>query len=323
MLELPACVTGDEIEYIEQHRSGMLTKKGNVTGQTDIFITVSIPCKYGSKPDTIHRSDLITGAVNIKTINAVPYIAPRIEMPSPAKNPYMPGELKRKREENTGTKGEHSMKSLKPSNEVLADLFEKASYNITQAAKMNEPPVTDVTMGKWLREAGIIPETSKKEKKEAPPASELRQAWEECNRKMAVIARRYEVTAAVAKGWLKEAGIIYESFTEIETTPPPEEDHGTSKELEGSFEKKCQEQSTFLASPLDIAEPPRPDAYSPEAIKKMVDFCLAPLLGRLEKAEASIGALAKVILSEGMQNQERPDKVQKLAILFAAVLEVL
>lgn len=302
MIDLPVCAKGDAIEY--QVKNAKATTKGSVISRTDLFITVSIPKRFGNYPETIHRNDLITGDITILAINSLPYETQENATPPPENLPSIPG-LKvgglRRRRKAKGVKPVAKPRIERPTAEILDALFEKAGYNISRAAMMCEPQVSKATMGRWLKELGII--TPSRVIKETPPSDELRQAWEDAERSLIDLGRRYVVTPAIAKQWLLDAGIIFETFTGVETADFTPEDEETNR-------FKNPEQTG--------------DINDHEIIKKLVDFCLAPLEGRIEKAEDSIGALANIMLtSDSKRDQVRPERIRKLAELVAAVLEVI
>lgn len=319
MRNLPECSVGDEIEYqIKKRLKGYLRKTGKVIAKTDLFITVMLPAKFGSYPDTIHKNDLITGdykiiAVRHITPPASPEAAPGVqEKPSSVTEKA----LSVKENEHSGQqdnpseqtaiplmKGEKKVSNKNklpvPPAEVLADLFEKGGRNITKAAQMHDPVVSDVTMGKWLREAGLIPETTERSKHTAPPANELRTAWEESKYTLVALGRKYGVSGTIAKRWLKAAGIIIDGPTGIQNVAAV--DNHPDKTGQGAgFAPEDDEQIPYTVNQepnSDENTPPEPNpgevpsvdqSHEHEIIKKLLDFHQVPLLCRLEKLENDI-----------------------------------
>jgi len=278
-MQVPAISIGSRIEYVINPASKKFKNKktGILIDQTDKLLVLNM----GKYRETILKNDLISGAVKITSI----------------------------------MKGEETMaqpnKLEIPSIEYLQELFEKAGGNIRRAAQNCEPQVSDVTMGKWLRETGIIPVNN-----EAPPAEELRSAWEAANRKISVVAKKYHVKSHVAKRWLKDAGIIVETTIGIETIEIEQKaatDNSTGEkaaeiiEINETSDKDLTEAyrliaelSTYLRTVTETLNRLEnqvdtiitdTDELDHAAIKKLVDFCIAPIQGRIEYLEESLIAL--------------------------------
>lgn len=345
MRNLPECSVGDEIEYqIKKRLKGYLRKTGKVIAKTDLFITVMLPAKFRSYPDTIHKNDLITGdykiiAVRHITPPASPEAAPGVqEKPSSVTEKALsvkekePGVHKESPPEQTAIplmKGEKEVSNKNklpvPPAEVLADLFEKGGRNITKAAQMHDPVVSDVTMGKWLREAGLIPETTERSKHTAPPANELKTAWEESKYTLVALGRKYGVSGTIAKRWLKAAGIIIEGPTgiqnvaAIENRPDvPDQGAGFAPEDDKPIQYTVNQEPNTNGNETTLPADPNPGEMSPmdqshehEIIKKILDFHQVPLICRLEKLEKDI--------AQG-RNASRLDLIDLIADLIICIV---
>lgn len=259
---------GDTIEYINHPKQKSARKReGIIIDLTDKFLVIDL----GRYRDTILRSDLVSGQAKITYIKGDGNVTnrKRVEMPTPKE---------------------------------LAAIFDKAGNNITRAAQMIEPPVSDVTMGKWLRQAGIIPASPRRVKKEAPPAHELRATWEASNHILAPVARKYEVTSPVIKRWLKEAGIIVETATGIQTVQASGKTEAAEDEVR-MYTPSRQDEFTDdddAPIPYTVVEE-NPDHAT---LKRMIDFCLAPVYGRIEKLEISLASVAKIVIDNHHSNRD-------------------
>jgi hypothetical protein len=267
---------GDEITY--QVRIGPAkarTKEGKVVDLTDKLAVISLP-RYR---DTILKVDLITGDVKITKI----------------------------------IKGEDSMGSTKklemPAANELRELFKKADGNISRAAQMNEPPVSAATMSKWLRKAGIIPASGLKPMKEVPPADELLAAWEESKYTLSRMGKKYNVSGATVKRWLKAEGIIVETATGVQTVQPP-----VKTDSREGFSDKDNVPIPYTVTPEQDENKGKSDH---ETLKKMIDFCLAPVQGRIEKLELSLASVAQIVI--GMDSS-RNEMIDLLADLIVRIL---
>ena len=271
---------GDTIKYINNAKQKSARKReGIVIDLTDKFLVIDL----GRYRDTVLISDLVSGQATITSI----------------------------------IKGDGNVTKRKrvdaPTPKELAVIFDKAGNNITRAAQMIEPPVSDVTMGKWLRQAGIIPASPRRVKKEAPPADELKAAWEESKHVLAHLAKKYEVTGPVIKRWLKEAGIIVETATGIQTVQTSGKTEAAEDKVRiytpSGREEFTDDDNALI--PYTVVE----DDH--ETLKKMIDFLLAPVHGRIEKLELSLASVAKIVIDN--HNSNRDEILDLLADLIVRI----
>lgn len=208
---------------------------------------------------------------------------------------------------------EATPKQKAPDNSELRNAWEECRHKISVIAKRYG--VGTPVIKRWLKEAGIIIEDATgirtvagemgQENNPAlagetqevicpsriyggcprtPAADELRHTWEEADHVLETVAGKYEVTPALAGRWLKEAGIIDEQTGLAET------------------QRKGD-------APGDL-----PDEHDHEVIKRIVDFCVVPLQGRIEKLEVSVASLAQVILANNKNDGD---------ILYGELLDIL
>jgi len=268
---------GDEITYqVRISPAKARTKEGKEVDLTDKLAIIQLP-RYR---DTILKVDLITGDVKVVKIK----------------------------------KGEDSMGSAKklevPAANELREVFKKADGNISRAAQMNEPPVSAATMSKWLRQAGITPASGLKPMKEVPPADELRAAWEESKYTLSRMGKKYDVSGATVKRWLKAEGIIVETATGVQTVQPVKTDNM------GGFSDKDNVPIPYTVTPEQDENKGNSDH---ETIKKMIDFCLAPVQGRIEKLELSLASVAQIGI-EMDRDSSRNEMIDLLADLIVRIL---
>lgn len=273
---------GDTIEYINNAKQKSARKRGGVViDLTDKFLVIDL----GRYRDTVLIRDLVSGQATITSIikgDGNVTNRKRVEMPTPKE---------------------------------LAVIFDKAGNNITRAAQMIEPPVSDVTMGKWLRQAGIIPASPRRVKKEAPPAHELRATWEASNHILAPVARKYEVTSPVIKRWLKEAGIIVETATGIQTVQASGKTEAAEDEVRMYTPSRQDEFTDDDDAPIPYTVVEENPDYA--TLKRMIDFRLAPVHGRIEKLELSLASVAKIVIDN--HNSNRDETLDLLADLIVRI----
>lgn len=247
-LDLSVLKPGDEITYKTHGHVGV---KCWVV-RTGVVMTVSsgrktcVVINLGQYRDTIYDHDLKSGDIKILEIK----------------------------------KGEDEvLKKSRPDKEYLQALFEKAGGNIKRAAAQCEPPVSDVTMGKWLRDLDIIPQTGVRSTTPPPPADELKAAWEEAGHVMSRLAIKYGVSPGLAKRWLKMTGIVRETATGLETISDPD----SSSAALPTSQNEINEQPS---APVMSAE-----EQENEALRKIIKFYLAPIEARLQSMEEVVDTL--------------------------------
>lgn len=268
---------GDQVHYhVYKGKKRIVVREGRVVDSNDCLAVVDL----GKYRETISRSDLISGQVKLISIVR---------------------------------EGEDIMnKKPVPTKEVLQELFTAAGENITRAAQLYAPPVSRVTMGNWLRSAGIIKDTAVVTRPVAPAAAELRQVWDEKNT-LKHVAGTFAVTIPTAKRWLKAAGVISETATGIQTKPLVDSDDEKERPLAGeNFAARDDEPIQYsLTNDHD---------HDHEVVKKLVDFSLAKFEGRLDKLEASIASLAGIVLNMQKPAPSTDDPAEVIADLFIRVL---
>ena len=340
-MNIPVLLPGDEIEY--RKRVGRIKKyieqHGIIIQDAGKYWAVNL----GKYRETIMKNDLVTGEIEILSVK------------EGAEKMYIKLEM--------------------PPKEVLQELFDKAGGNIMRASKLSVPPVSDVTMGRWLREVGIIPESGLRKQPDAPPVDVLRADWDACNHKLSVLAKRHNVTGAIAKRWLKAAGIVTEGPTGLITnqitfdSQPPNENNtvsqdnsnddgydpnrfcfdddkpipyivsenaDNSKELSdiGNIEEAWRQLAIVTLNLRSVTERlislektvaknicNPDDAADQERIKKLVDFCIAPLSGRIEKMESSVASVVRLYNAAEFTASSSSARLNVLADLMILVLE--
>lgn len=259
-LDLAVLKPGDEITYKTHGHVGV---KCWVV-RTGVVMTVSsgrktcVVINLGQYRDTIYDHDLKSGDIKILEIK----------------------------------KGEDEvLKKSRPDKEYLQALFEKAGGNIKRAAAQCEPPVSDVTMGKWLRDAGIIPQTGLRSTTPPPPVDELRAAWEEAGHVMTRLAKKYGVSTGLAKRWLKMMGIVRETATGLETIPAPDNPTAalSSSQDDNNEINEVNEQPAAATSTEEREN---------EALRKIIKFYLAPIEARLDSIEEVVNTLRDKTIKE-------------------------
>lgn len=247
-LDLSVLKPGDEITYKTHGHVGV---KCWVV-RTGVVMTVSsgrktcVVINLGQYRDTIYDHDLKSGDIKILEIK----------------------------------KGEDEvLKKSRPDKEYLQALFEKAGGNIKRAAAQCEPPVSDVTMGKWLRDLDIIPQTGVRSTTPPPPADELKAAWDEAGHVMARLAKKYGVSPGLAKRWLKIAGIVRETATGLKTISDPD----SSSAALPTSQNEINEQPSAPVMPAEEQEN--------ETLRKIIKFYLAPIEARLQSMEEVVDTL--------------------------------
>lgn len=255
-LDIAVLKPGDEITYkgcghvgVNQRviRTGVVM---SVSSGRKICVVIDL----GKYRDTIYEHDLMSGDIQILEVK----------------------------------KGEEEMKkSTRPDKEYLQTLFEKANGSIKRTAAMCEPQVSDVTMGKWLRDLGIIPQLSERSTTPAPAADELRTAWDEAGHVMARLAKKYGVSPGLAKRWLKMMGIVKETATGLETIPDPESSNTAPTD---HSQNELNKQSPAPVMPAEEQEN--------ETLKKIIKFYLAPVEARLKNIEEAVDTLGAKAIKE-------------------------
>jgi len=321
-VELPELLKGDTITWIPEGRRG-LKLTGVIVDKTEKMLVVNL----GRYRDTILINDLVNGHTKIISV-----------------------------EKGDGIMGKTN-KIEKPEKEYLQTLFNNMGGNISKTAKACKLTVSDNTMAKWLREHGIITPIP-----DAPPDDQLRLAWEEVNRKISGITRIYGINSVTANKWLKEAGIITKgpvgkTTATLDPVPNPEDKTETTgndgfgpgdeapipykinhqeDSVDPSREEELWQRIFMLTTKQRIAAErlmalektvaditAGDDGADHSTVKKLVDFCVAPIHGRIDKLEQSIAALAKIILAKDAADREA-DQIDRLDIaaeLFVRVLD--
>lgn len=188
-------------------------------------------------------------------------------------------------------KGEDQMQKNRPDKAYLQELFDKAGGKMKRAAELCDPPVSDVTMAKWLRDAGIIPQTGLRSTTPPPPVDELRAAWEEAGHVMTRLAKKYGVSTGLAKRWLKMMGIVRETATGLETIPAPDNPTAalSSSQDDNNEINEVNEQPAAATSTEEREN---------EALRKIIKFYLAPIEARLDSIEEVVNTLRDKTIKE-------------------------
>ena len=186
--------------------------------------------------------------------------------------------------------GDMSVKIEPPSAEYLAALFEANDHNIYKTAKKCEPQVSAATMSKWLREAAIIPaKTTAHNQAQAPGQEDPNQGNTE--NKLPVSE---EASPALAE--------ISERLSRLE-------------------EYLDMVARRMMESEKAMSEPNESDHL---VIKKVVDFALAPIDGRIDKIEESVASLAGMIIAlndkQSVSAKDQPEVMDLLAQLVIHIL---
>lgn len=128
-----------------------------------------------------------------------------------------------------------------------------------------------------------------------PSVEYLMELFEKSGRNISRTAKSCEpiVSDTLMGKWLRETGII-----PAKGIRALKKDATVKEEKLPTIKESVTPEETVPAVNNDLV-------YSPDAIKKMVDFCMAPLQGRIDKIEASLAALAKLILhTDGKEKNE-------------------
>jgi len=145
--------------------------------------------------------------------------------------------------------------------------------------------------------------------KEVPPADELLAAWEESKYTLSRMGKKYNVSGATVKRWLKAEGIIVETATGVQTVQPP-----VKTDSREGFSDKDNVPIPYTVTPEQDENKGKSDH---ETLKKMIDFCLAPVQGRIEKLELSLASVAQIVI--GMDSS-RNEMIDLLADLIVRIL---
>ncbi len=264
-VDISALVPGIEVTYITNGRgSKRITRTGIVKEISQGEKTCAV-IDLGKYRDTIYDHDLKSNEIRVI---------------------------------NLRKEGSSEMAKInRPDKEYLESIFNKAEGNITKTAQLCEPSVSDVTMGRWLRETGIILAAGSRAAA-VPTPGELRESWEESGHILARLVEKYKAPHPTIKRWLKDAGIITETATGIETIPAQnslDKDPGPgpedNKDLIPLTDTETQNENEQIKGADDLKNDLEELERENEAMHKIIKFYLAPIRKRVEDIENTLDSI--------------------------------